>query len=592
MASAEVTRGGRGRQCVKVGVVAAAASASILLGFDPMTLECVGRVAPAAASVEGVSETTTTTTEAAALREAERARDRKMAERVVDAFAALSREDQVKVVEKLIFAGDAASSSSTTTTAPAIVVQTPSRVAAAGSARDRDPARDEKEEAAATAIVAERRRQLLAPLAAEAEDVTDEADAAAMVAADARDGWTDPVPSPSSSSVLSPSADGSSYRAAKDARDINRNLDGLFFGDDAEGRADDVGGAATGSEAEPSTTQSVVSGDGRADRADRFVGFGKRAGAALTGAAVRVALWFSEVAPGAFQKLWDVARDPVHTPSPPQVMAGGLAVLTGAYLVGLERSLKEENDPEEEEARIVPSREVKQPSPAERGVGAGGDDVAVSSPAPREKSADVAAVDWTTTSSPARENAPEEGDAGDTFVPVTPAQAAERGMVPTSAAKAAAAGTRSEVRMPWSRAPKRSAPAGGGGVLWSRRDDDMEDNDVTVQSTAATSVLWTRTENPTPGARDSKRRSRRRAGRGRLEADPGGAPRVASPPATRSEEDGGAIDRQESTSSDASEPGPLPLPAPLLTAVEDDNMENFRLARGGVEPPPREREAR
>ena len=45
--------------------------------------------------------------EAEAALAAERERDRRAAERVVDAFLALSREDQIKVVDRLVFAADA-----------------------------------------------------------------------------------------------------------------------------------------------------------------------------------------------------------------------------------------------------------------------------------------------------------------------------------------------------------------------------------------------------------------------------------------------------------------------------------------------------
>ena len=81
--------------------VAAATAATLALGAS----------APAPLSARffraEAAESTPLRPEAEAALAAERERDRRAAERVVDAFLALSREDQIKVVDRLVFAADA-----------------------------------------------------------------------------------------------------------------------------------------------------------------------------------------------------------------------------------------------------------------------------------------------------------------------------------------------------------------------------------------------------------------------------------------------------------------------------------------------------
>ena len=82
--------------------VAAATAATLALGASaPAPLSARFFRAEAAESESALRP------EAEAALAAERERDRRAAERVVDAFLALSREDQIKVVDRLVFAADA-----------------------------------------------------------------------------------------------------------------------------------------------------------------------------------------------------------------------------------------------------------------------------------------------------------------------------------------------------------------------------------------------------------------------------------------------------------------------------------------------------
>jgi len=314
---------------------------------------------------------------------------------VVDAFVALSREDQVKVVEKLMFAGDAPAlavsrpaptqqpvqeqqplatvaetpkSNSTPTPTPTrtpaptltpepspvptpeVTAVAPSSSAAVAAVEDRGDAPPPQ---GAVAVVAERRRQLLAPLIGR-DDEEAVIEAAAM---DARDGWTPPAAASGSIAPTTTSSSSSWWStppavAEKDARKdeekgkgkaevtafAEKGADGLLLSekDVASGR---VTAAETGRGQEEGAdvpqlvaTDDVVSSTEAGGGGPNLAG---RTATALTGAAATAALRFSEAAPDAFAALWRAVRnssaDSFGGLSQAQLVPTAFAVLTIAY---------------------------------------------------------------------------------------------------------------------------------------------------------------------------------------------------------------------------------------------------------------------
>ena len=117
--------------------------------------------------------------EAEAALAAERERDRRAAERVVDAFLALSREDQIKVVDRLVFAADADRRAAAAAAAAAETETEP-----VSSASETSPSRDAPSETTPFSSSSSSRDE---------SGFRDQNDARAtedpFAAADARDGW-------------------------------------------------------------------------------------------------------------------------------------------------------------------------------------------------------------------------------------------------------------------------------------------------------------------------------------------------------------------------------------------------------------------
>ena len=236
--------------------VAAATAATLALGAS----------APAPPSARFLraeaAESAAPRPEVASALAAERERDRRAAERVVDAFLALSREDQIKVVDRLVFAADA------------------DRRAEAATRLGSSAETYGDWSASAAAPNATRAPET------SSETIPDDP----FAAADARDGWPAPL-----SDTSGTSASGASAARSVSAAKIKKTDDSFFkpassssFDDDA---ADDAGAASRDSDADDADDGSSSAPSSALARAGEAVTAGARTAAATA------ALRLSEAAP-------------------------------------------------------------------------------------------------------------------------------------------------------------------------------------------------------------------------------------------------------------------------------------------------------
>ena len=446
----------------RVSTATIAAFASATLSLASPSLLPVARAADAAPSDL-----------AAAALAADRARDRRMAERVVDAFLALSREDQIKVVDRLMFTGDDPGERARDDRArddrPA------STSASSSSSFASDPDSDPSFAAAA------RRRNLLARLDDEAP------------AADARDGWPTERPKDDAgddderraSSTMSfaeyfAAASTSAPAALDDANDPSTP--------DADAESDDESDDASSipSSSSPSTASSESS-------------LGESLGERLSAAATAT-LRLSDAFAAIFSRVASTSRD--------DAVSLALAALVVAFAAAqLAEVTGDSTVPNFEEAE----------TPSEKGV----DETRSEAEPLSEKGVES-------------ESEPRSGS------PSSPA--------------------------PRVFATKTATPDANG-VLWRRREDDAWSGEDAVAASGANDadgVLWTRSEDA--GARKARGgRDRRRGGRD------GGDERREGDAVGVGYEDGAGYEGAWR---------PPPPPPPALGPVEDENMENIRIARG------------
>jgi len=298
--------------------VAAVASASLLFAIPAIPAQ---QLALAMATEQPATMEASSTTTATGMSTARDDRDRRTASRMVDMFETLSREDKVRVVERLMFetesaardragpAADPRGPDETDATRPEgtpidegtiETIEKPSSSRSASSETDAE---------ARYVSAAERRRALLEPLASEA-----------LAEMDERDGW------PSTKAGL-PESDPASSDSIKSFQ------------------------------SEETKEALEVDGD---------EGVGAFVGGALTAAVARTALVLSETAPGVFQKVFQWFRDAPELLEDPDARfrAGSyvlVATLVAGTLVDVNQSTKTdgEGDDASDDGEVVGSNPVK-----------------------------------------------------------------------------------------------------------------------------------------------------------------------------------------------------------------------------------------
>ena len=296
--------------------VAAVASASLLFAIPAIPAQ---QLALAMATEQPATMEASSTTTATGMSTARDDRDRRTASRMVDMFETLSREDKVRVVERLMFetesaardragpAADPRGPDETDATRPEgtpidegtiETIEKPSSSRSASSETDAE---------ARYVSAAERRRALLEPLASDA-----------LAEMDERDGW------PSTSAGL-PESDLST-----------------------------------------SSSKSFQSEETKTKEVDGDEGVGAFVGGALTAAVARTALVLSETAPGVFQKVFQWFRDAPELLEDPDARfrAGSyvlVATLVAGTLVDVNQSTKTdgEGDDASDDGEVVGSNPVK-----------------------------------------------------------------------------------------------------------------------------------------------------------------------------------------------------------------------------------------
>ena len=296
--------------------VAAVASASLLFAIPAIPAQ----LALAMATEQPATMEAPSTTTAIGMSAARDDRDRRTASRMVDMFETLSREDKVRVVERLMFetesaardragpAGDDRGPDETDATRPEgtpidegtiETIEKPSSSRSASSETDAE---------ARYVSAAERRRALLEPLASDA-----------LAEMDERDGW------PSTKAKL-PGSDPASSDSIKSFQ------------------------------SEETKEALEVDGD---------EGVGAFVGGALTAAVARTALVLSETAPGIFQKVFQWFRDAPELLEDPDARfrAGSyvlVATLVAGTLVDVNQSTKTDGEGgDAENPEVVGSNPVK-----------------------------------------------------------------------------------------------------------------------------------------------------------------------------------------------------------------------------------------
>ena len=298
--------------------VAAVASASLLFAIPAIPAQ---QLALAMATEQPATMEASSTTTATGMSTARDDRDRRTASRMVDMFETLSREDKVRVVERLMFetesaardragpAADPRGPDETDATRPEgtpidegtiETIEKPSSSRSASSETDAE---------ARYVSAAERRRALLEPLASDA-----------LAEMDERDGW------PSTSAGL-PESDPASSDSIKSFQSEE--------------------------------TKEALEADGDE-------GVGAFVGGALTAAVARTALVLSETAPGVFQKVFQWFRDAPELLEDPDARfrAGSyvlVATLVAGTLVDVNQSTKTdgEGDDASDDGEVVGSNPVK-----------------------------------------------------------------------------------------------------------------------------------------------------------------------------------------------------------------------------------------
>ena len=298
--------------------VAAVASASLLFAIPAIPAQ---QLALAMATEQPATMEASSTTTATGMSTARDDRDRRTASRMVDMFETLSREDKVRVVERLMFetesaardragpAADPRGPDETDATRPEgtpidegtiETIEKPSSSRSASSETDAE---------ARYVSAAERRRALLEPLASDA-----------LAEMDERDGW------PSTKAGL-PESDPASSDSIKSFQ------------------------------SEETKEALEVDGD---------EGVGAFVGGALTAAVARTALVLSETAPGVFQKVFQWFRDAPELLEDPDARfrAGSyvlVATLVAGTLVDVNQSTKTdgEGDDASDDGEVVGSNPVK-----------------------------------------------------------------------------------------------------------------------------------------------------------------------------------------------------------------------------------------
>ena len=296
--------------------VTAVASASLLFAIPAIPTQ----LALAMATEQPATMEAPSTTTATGMSAARDDRDRRTASRMVDMFETLSREDKVRVVQRLMFetksaardragpAGDPRGPDETDATRPEgtpIVEGTIETIEKPSSSRS---ASSETDAEARYVSAAERRRALLEPLASDA-----------LAEMDERDGW------PSTSAGL-PGSDLSS--------DSIKSF-----------------------QSEETKEALEVDGD---------EGVGAFVGGALTAAVARTALVLSETAPGIFQKVFQWFRDAPELLEDPDARfrAGSyvlVATLVAGTLVDVNQSTKTDGEGGDasDDGEVVGSNPVK-----------------------------------------------------------------------------------------------------------------------------------------------------------------------------------------------------------------------------------------
>ena len=262
--------------------VAAVASASLLFAIPAIPAQ---QLALAMATEQPATMEAPSTTTATGMSAARDDRDRRTASRMVDMFETLSREDKVRVVERLMFetesaardragpAGDPRGPDETDATRPEGTPIDEEPIEKPSSSRS---ASSETDAEARYVSAAERRRALLEPLASDA-----------LAEMDERDGW------PSTSAGL-PESDLST-----------------------------------------SSSKSFQSEETKTKEVDGDEGVGAFVGGALTAAVARTALTLSETAPDVFQKVFQWFRDaPELLEDPDARFRAGSYVLVATLVAG------------------------------------------------------------------------------------------------------------------------------------------------------------------------------------------------------------------------------------------------------------------
>ena len=298
--------------------VAAVASASLLFAIPAIPAQ---QLALAMATEQPATMEAPSTTTATGMSAARDDRDRRTASRMVDMFETLSREDKVRVVEKLMFetesaardragpAGDPRGPDETDATRPEgtpidegtiETIEKPSSGSSASSETDAE---------ARYVSAAERRRALLEPLASDA-----------LAEMDERDGWP-------STSAERPESDPASSDSIKSFQ------------------------------SEETKEALEVDGD---------EGVGAFVGGALTAALARTALVLSETAPDVFQKVFQWFRDAPELLEDPDARfrAGSyvlVATLVAGTLVDVNQSTKTDGEGGDasDDGEVVGSNPVK-----------------------------------------------------------------------------------------------------------------------------------------------------------------------------------------------------------------------------------------
>lgn len=298
--------------------VAAVASASLLFAIPAIPAQQLALAMATEQPATMEAPSTTTATGMSAARDDRDRRDRRTASRMVDMFETLSREDKVRVVERLMFetesaardragpAADPRGPDETDATRPEGTPIDEGTIEKPSSSRS---ASSETDAEARYVSAAERRRALLEPLASDA-----------LAEMDERDGWP-------STSAERPGSDPASSDSIKSFQ------------------------------SEETKEALEVNGD---------EGVGAFVGGALTAAVARTALNLSETASGVFQKVFQWFRDAPELLEDPDARfrAGSyvlVATLVAGTLVDVNQSTKTdgEGDDASDDGEVVGSNPVK-----------------------------------------------------------------------------------------------------------------------------------------------------------------------------------------------------------------------------------------